>query len=332
MMLARSEPRGLPAFRYGHRMEPSAGLTWVHRQARLGLLEGGKETEVRLDFRVEAEGAVRIQGLLEARDLDGNPFSLPFAFRIQVARAGRPYEIPRYQPYVVGEGLGSDRTFVGRRDLLNWLQGLWLQPEGKPAVVLVGQRCIGKTRLLNKIVRDGLPGTDLLAILVNIQGVGSEYDFLNEIAGPMAKQLGLPAVTLDRTEPYSAFKTFLKGIREQFVDRRFLLMLDEADLIPERRLGEALPGFLRALMHEPQYPTVLLFCGTTHLRAMARDYFSILFNTAQFHTASYLTGDESTEVLEKPARGILDTTRRCWRMPTVSCEGSRCYCRCLAPS
>jgi len=121
-------------------MEPTAGLTRVHPQARLGLLEGGKETQVRLDFRAEAEGALRIQGRLEARDLDGNPFSLDFAFQIRIARAGRIYESPPYQPYVMSEGLASDRTFVGREDLLEWLRGLWLQPEGKPAVVLVGQR------------------------------------------------------------------------------------------------------------------------------------------------------------------------------------------------
>jgi hypothetical protein len=39
---------------------------------------------------------------------------------------------------------------------------------------------------------------------------------------------------------------------------------------------------------------------------MARDYFSILFNTAQFRTVSYLTEEESAEVLEKPAREILE--------------------------
>ncbi|MCG6862129.1 MAG: hypothetical protein LJE70_12750 [Chromatiaceae bacterium] len=59
-------------------------------------------------------------------------------------------------------------------------------------------------------------------------------------------------------------------------------------------------------MQEPQYPTVLLFCGTTRLRAMARDYFSILFNTAQFRTVSYLTRAESAGVLEKPARETLE--------------------------
>jgi len=51
---------------------------------------------------------------------------------------------------------------------------------------------------------------------------------------------------------------------------------------------------------------VLLFCGTIRLRAMALDYFSILFNTAQFRTLSYLTPEESAQVLRKPAQDILE--------------------------
>ncbi len=299
-------PTGEPAAGGEIRMVPTEGLIWVHPQARFGPLEGGKETQVRLDFRAESEGGLRIQGRLEARDLGGNPFSLDFAFQIQVARAGRPYECPSYQPYVVGEGLPNDRAFVGREDMLDWLRGLWLQPEGKPAVVLVGQRRIGKTSLLNKIERVGLPGTDLLGLTINIQGVGSEYDFFDEAARRISERLDLPPNPLDRNEPYAAFKTFLQGVRGRLGARRFLLMLDEADLLPERRLGERLPGFLRALMQEPQYPTLLLFCGTIRLRTMARDYFSILFNTARFRTLSYMTPEESTQVLQKPAQGILD--------------------------
>ncbi|MCB2261560.1 MAG: ATP-binding protein [Candidatus Thiosymbion ectosymbiont of Robbea hypermnestra] len=299
-------PTGEPALKGEIRMKPTAGLAWAHKQAQLGLLEGGKETLVPLDFRTEAAGALRIQGELTARDLENNPFSLDFAFQIQVAAAGRTYRIPDYQPYVMGEGLGDDRTFVGREDLLGWLRGLWLQPGGKPAVVLVGQRRIGKTSLLNKIERAGLPGTNLLGLTLNIQGMGSEYDFLNETATRLAERLELPTPSLDRTEPYADFKTFLRDVRGPLGDRRFLLMLDEADLLPERRLGEGLPGFLRALMQEHRYPTVLLFCGTTRLRAMARDYFSILFNTAQFRTLSYLTPEESAQVLRQPARNILE--------------------------
>ncbi len=157
----------------------------------MDLQEGDKDAELGLDFPTGLEGAVCIAGHLNAEDLDGNSFVLPFAFQVQIARVGRPY------------------------------------------------------------------GT-------------------------------------------------LKDARKPLGRKRFLLMLDEADLIPERHLGDLLPGFLRALMQEPQYPTVLLFCGTTRLKAMGREYFSILFNTAQFRTVSYLTAGESAEVLEKPARGVLE--------------------------
>ena len=44
--------------------------------------------------------------------------------QVRIAGAGRPFETPGYQPYVTGEGLGIDRAFVGRSDLIDWLRGL----------------------------------------------------------------------------------------------------------------------------------------------------------------------------------------------------------------
>ncbi len=308
LRLEISNPSGEPARAVRVQIAPADGIAWVHSEARLDLLEGGRSTELGLDFQAETEGKVRIAGRLTAEDLDGNPFEGEFAFQIEIGPAGAPFEAPPYQPYLTGEGLPGDRTFVGRDDLIAWLRGLWLQPDGKPAVVLVGQRRIGKTSLLNKVARDGLPGTGLMPITINLQGVGSEYDFLSETAARMAEAMGgdAPTATLDRAEPYAAFKAFLAAARPRLAGQRFLLMLDEADLMPGRRLGEHLPGFLRALMQEPQYPTVLLFCGTTRLRTMARDYFSILFNTAQFRTVSYLSAEESALVLTKPAGDYLE--------------------------
>jgi hypothetical protein len=182
-------------------------------------VHGGLQGPARPGRQSWSREPIRIQGGLEARDFSGDTFALPFAFRIQVAKAGRPYTPPPYQPYVTGEGLGNDKTFVGRGELLGWLRGLWLQPEGKPAVVLVGQRRIGKTSLLNKIGRDGLPGTDLLGLAINVQGLGSEYDFLAETAARMAEALGLPGAALDRGEPYAAFKGFLQAVRGPLAGR-----------------------------------------------------------------------------------------------------------------
>ena len=259
-----------------------------------------------LEFETQHAGSYRIAGQLSAEDLGGETFNLPFTFQLSIAQPGPPYCLPDYQPYQLGEGLGDDRTFAGRKDLLHWLRGLWRQPQGKSTVILVGQRRIGKTSLLNKIQRDGLPDTGLLPVLVNIQGVAGEFDFLHTVAREMARLLKLPAPLLDTAQPYPGFKDFLLGLKPRLAERRFLLMLDEADLIPQRHLGDLLPGFLRALMQEPQYPTLLLFCGTHALKHMSRDYSSILFNTAQFRTVSYMNESESAEVLEKPARGILE--------------------------
>ncbi|CAG0987738.1 hypothetical protein ANRL3_02556 [Anaerolineae bacterium] len=122
----------------------------------------------------------------------------------------------------------------------------------------------------------------------------------------MAEQLGLDKPALDRANPYPDFKDFLLGLKPVLAGRRFLLMLDEADLIPQRRLGEDLPGFLRGLMQEPQYPVLLLFCGTYALQHLGREYSSILFNTAQFRTVSYMSQAESAEVLRKPAGDWLE--------------------------
>jgi hypothetical protein len=287
-------------------MDASLGLEWHHAEAKRGILEGGKDALMSLELEAHEQGSYRITGRLAAEDISGNPFILPFAFQLNIAQAGHRYQLPDYQPYVIGEGLGDDRTFVGRQDLLRWLRSLWLQPGGKAAVVLVGQRRIGKTSLLNKIKRDGLPDTGLLPVLINIQGVSDDYDFLNSIAREMTAYLNASKPSLDRDNPYPDFKDFLLSLKPKLDQQRFLLMLDEADLIPLRKLGDLLPGFLRALMQEPEYPTLLLFCGTHALKRMSLEYSSILFNTAQFRTVSYMTAAESAEVLEKPARDILE--------------------------
>jgi len=287
-------------------LDETPGLEWHHTEVKRTLLEGGKEALMSLELETREQGSFRITGRLDAEDLADNPLSLPFAFQLRIAQAGQRYRLPRYQPYITGEGLGDDRTFAGREELLHWLRGLWLQPDGKPAVALVGQRRIGKTSLLNKIKRDGLPDTQLLPILVNIQGIQGDYDFLNSSAREMAAHLKLPRPALDRANPYPDFKDFLLDLKPQLARQRFLLMLDEADLIPQRQLGDSLPGFLRALMQEPEYPTLLLFCGTHALKQMSLEYSSILFNTAQFRTVSYMTAAESAEVLTKPARNILE--------------------------
>jgi hypothetical protein len=83
-------------------------------------------------------------------------------------------------------------------------------------------------------------------------------------------------------------------------------MIDEAEAIFRGKFGAELPDFLRSLMQQPYYPTVLLFCGTHFLKQVAWDYSSVFFNTAQFKTLSYLSATESAELLQKTAQDFLE--------------------------
>jgi hypothetical protein len=233
-------------------------------------------------------------------------------------------------PYVVGEGINDDSKFFGRNNLIRDLRSLWRQPHGKPAIILIGQRRIGKTSLLNKIQRQGLQDTQLLPIVVNVQGCNSAYDFLSEVAGKMAmeanklvayrkqiqaerpewkvtderqiQETGIP--TLNPQEPFVEFKKFLWNLQATLAGQRFLLMLDEAEEI--KKLGENMPGFLRTLMQGAEYPILILFCGSYKLKRMAEQGDSILYNTVQARTVSYMDEEESAEVLKKPAQDILE--------------------------
>nr|VFK58597.1 MAG: Serine/threonine protein kinase [Candidatus Kentron sp. TUN]VFK67478.1 MAG: Serine/threonine protein kinase [Candidatus Kentron sp. TUN] len=289
------------------RLDSIPGLHWAASTLHHRLLEGRQSVSLSVNINCDEASSYPLTGSIEARDLEGTPFRKQFSFRLPVGETGAPYVSPDTQPYQVGEGLGNDLTFVGRSELLGDLRGLWLQSHGKPAVVLVGQRRIGKTSLLNKIQRDGLAEMRLHPLVINIQGSTSAYDFLTEVANGMANAIAEPRPALERGEPYADFKQFLSDIVSKLNGWRFLLMLDEADLIPQQHLGILMPGFLRTLMQDPRYPILLLFCGTHALKRIGREYDSILFNTAHmWRTVGYMSEAESREVLERPTRGIIE--------------------------
>lgn len=287
------------------RMQETQCVFWCHEGIKHQRLEGGTGTDLLLECQINTPGHYAIRGQLTAQDLNGNLFQQAFDFNITVADKGRAYTIPDYQPDVVGNELSDDSTFVGRTDLLAWLASLWRQPESQLTAVLVGQPGIGKTCLLHRIERVGLEHTQLVPIFIPTQSVSNDHAFLTKTYNTMAAAIGVERSSLDSAEPYEEFKRFLVDAKLQLKNRRFLWMLDEADLILERQLGERMPGFLQSLMLLPTYPTVFLFCGSYALERSAWDSSSI-FNSAQFKAVSYLSAPESAELLQKTAPDILE--------------------------
>jgi GTPase SAR1 family protein len=289
-------------------MQQTADWHWINRQAEYQLLEGKTSIDLHFDCHINKPGPYIIRGQLTAQDLDGHRFHQAFDFQIIVAEAGHIYKETPHQLYIVGECINSDQNFFGRADLLAWLGSLWRIPDGKSTVVLIGQRRIGKSSLLHKIQRSELDNTQLLPVYIDCQGIGdkSAYSFLATVSNAMSKKLGINQTPLSQETPYLDFKNFLESLKILLEKRRFLLMLDESEPIFHKQFDSELPNFLRSLMQQPEYPTVLLFCGTYFLKQVAWDYSSVFFNTAHFKTLSYLSKEESAELLQKTAQDFLE--------------------------
>lgn len=283
------------------------GLHLVSSTFKQRFLEEKSHCELLIPIEIEQAGSYQLQGTLTAEDLEGNPvhYTINETLLIENQEQNR-YQIIEESPYETGAGLSTDEVFIGRQTVLTELYKFWQRPQGQIAVRIVGQRRIGKTSILNKIHRDASKHCPLIPIFVSFQGIADEYDFLRETSREMASSLNIKVERFDRDYARTDFKDFLNSteVKNHLNNRRFLLLLDEADLMPQQGLG-TLPGFLRDLMQQAKYPTLLLFCGTPNLLAMSEDYDSILFNTTQDFTISYLNESESKQLLQQPVQDEL---------------------------
>ncbi|MCP4701704.1 MAG: hypothetical protein GY862_33325, partial [Gammaproteobacteria bacterium] len=175
LLLDIANTSGVLAGHVGLHLEKTSGLHWPARDIEQRFIEAGEKISMRVQVESDQAGAYTFGGHVDAEDPEETPFRKQFSFSLPVGEAGRPYRLPDTMPYVAGPGLDEDRVFAGRGELLHWLRGLWRQFRAKPAVVLVGQRRIGKTSLLRKILRERWE--NLLPLYINIQGVTANTIF-----------------------------------------------------------------------------------------------------------------------------------------------------------
>lgn len=215
-------------------------------------------------------------------------------------------------PYVVGVPLRRQSVFVGRRDLSERLQAL-LPKEVTPALLLYGQRRMGKTSLLNNLGQF-LP-TDVVPMFVDLQGppaqADSEASFLYQLARAMARSatLNRPDVLLDvppreafSTDPFDRFSGWLDDVQARLADRTILLMLDEFEALErafraDRLDPDAVLGMLRHLIQHRPGMKVLL--AGSHTLDTYASWSSYLINV-QVLKVDYLDRAAAEELVCRP--------------------------------
>jgi hypothetical protein len=223
---------------------------------------------------------------------------------------------PVANPYIAGNPVTGD-IFVGREDILRRLEELWSGEGQKPSVVLYGHRRMGKSSILHNLGSSRF-GPQTVIVDFNMQRVG-----LVERTGELLHNLALAlydAQTLrishtgDRLDepreedfldhnPYTAFDRFLKRLDQVRDDHRFIVTVDEFELIEqlitEGMLEPRLLDFWRGLIQT--YPWfVMAFAGLHTLQEMTDDYWHPLYGSVQRIPVSFLGPAAARQLITQP--------------------------------
>lgn len=161
-------------------------------------------------------------------------------------RAGKRFHDPTpLNPYVFGRAILNQDLFFGREHEQNEIRRLLIGQEQDNIVLVVGERRIGKTSLLNAFQQDFEVKRRYVPFYVDLENLGeSPVDLFRDLlTKPLTRHLQrlgmrtLPA--LDNAEfesrPHQAFQQFMLELDEYLErrDKRVLLLIDEIEKLFE---------------------------------------------------------------------------------------------------
>jgi tetratricopeptide (TPR) repeat protein len=175
-------------------------------------------------------------------------------------------------PYVAGAPLRGETGFFGRRDTIEWIHRELRNPSTN-ALVLFGQRRIGKTSLLLQLTRE-LRSDEFLPVYFDLQDQTQRAlgAVLSDLADTVAEKVGLASPGPEDFDDKGHFfeRQFLPKVYEMIgSSRRLIFLFDEFDVmdqvteaeLPDSAAGKALRPFLRRLMTADLRPAFVFVVG-----------------------------------------------------------------------
>jgi len=223
---------------------------------------------------------------------------------------------PPVNPYIAGNPLWGDHGFFGRADILQWVENELSNP-GTNALVLFGQRRVGKTSVLLRLQRS-LPISAFQAVYYDLQDQATKPlgDVLEDLADAIYNQLGLDLPHgIDFDNSWRSFqREFLPRIFQQLEEhQRLVLLFDEFDVldqIAEQELtnnaaAKSLLPFLRRLMNE-ETKLAFVFVAGRRPEDLSLD-FSQTFKASLSRELWVLTSEEARSlVFQAEENGTLE--------------------------
>ena len=220
---------------------------------------------------------------------------------------------PATNPYIVGNPVTGD-LFVGRQDILQRLEELWANPTRRPSVVLYGHRRMGKSSILKNLGARFGSQTTIIDFNMQVNSfVANTGELLYQLALELydslsprqQQQIGEPeAQQFTASNPYHSFNRVLKQLALHRGDQRFIITVDEFELIEERieqqRLDPNLLEYWRGLIQTHPW-FVMVFAGLHTLEEMRRHYWHPLYSSVTAIPVSFLTPKAAYRLITQPS-------------------------------
>lgn len=233
-------------------------------------------------------------------------------------RGGKRKKTRFRNPYVAGKPLRTDKVFVGRDDVFNFISsGLELSEDGptdRNLVALLGHRRTGKTSLLLQLKRNMRTIlSPRIPIFIDLESMlpfpGGLKNFFYKLASRVQAELLEEGINLpepqesDFTDPSWKFQRFLREA-ESAVGQGLVLMMDEFQAIEPRAatLDRDVYKMLRSVIqHDPKIDFII--SGTMQMERIMREYEAAMFGSALIKRIDFLDESDARKLINSPVSG-----------------------------
>lgn len=214
-------------------------------------------------------------------------------------------------PYVVGPPVAGP-MFYGRKDIFKFVQEILVASQ-QNAVVLYGQRRMGKTSILKELPTH-LPKSVFHTVFFDLQGRAADSlsDVLYNLACEIASSLKIssPSPETFNAERDYFRKTFLPQIYGRLEKRRLLILFDEFDVLSDEKsrlspaAADALFPYLRSLLDTEKKRLSFVFVVGRQLDQLPH-WILRVFKDTQYKRAWLLERGDAEALITNPVKGIL---------------------------
>jgi len=138
-------------------------------------------------------------------------------------------------PYITGNPVGKSTAFIGRTDILQAVLHVLRHPQDN-AIILYGQRRIGKTSILQALEVDLLKEKHYCPVAFNLidKAQASLDQVLQRLARQISQVLSIAPPHFEH-EPKATFHEWLSQVLNQPSKQILVLLFDEFDVLDEQK-------------------------------------------------------------------------------------------------